>query len=937
MKKVKFISVLLFAFLSFTFFGYSQVQLKGEITGIVVDEQGEALPGVTVNLSGEKLFQKTLSVMTSVKGAFRFLNLNPGVYELEFALMGFTTVKQTNVSVHVGKSTPVRTKLTPTTVKEKVIVVSEAPLIETKTAQLATNIDSILVENIPVPRNLSTFTGLMNTVPGINDNLAYGSAGGVESSDLSYGSYTSAYRFDGLDVSNPRVGYTSVNPIYETIEELQVVGIGATAEYGNYVGASINIVTKSGSNEFHGSITGLYNNDSLRSDNSGGNEFLAPQKFKYDLEATFTLSGPLIKEKMFFFLGGGFVGNEKMWPIFTEYQTSKRYRAYAKLDFLVNNTNTLTAMFNMNPCFIKNTGLMPGWAKSTAVNYDLSVMNSLFVTWQSILSEKTYFNLKVAGWQEDYNYYPAYPGVPMWMELGTSSYYGSYMQDQRIPSSSYEGNFTLSHYAEELFGAFHEIKFGAEYHYAQVTTDSVYSGGGYFLSIPMGAITLWQAYTGGDTHTKGMINRFCTYLQDNLKIGQKLSLNLGLRYENIKVTARDFTGNIASYNTLSPRIGFSYDITGDAKNVIHASFGMYYNKVLLNTYRRCMPGNEDQYTFMAMLPTTSMEPTDQNLKDMFALITQPQNLISTSYMADPIPVDPDLKLARADIFSVGYSRKLGRDFAVSIDYTYKKDLNRYMFKSLVEHTYQEFQWTDPWLGNTVTLWQQMDSTPDTERIFTNSEWLKKRHHFLMIVLRKQPSRKWTMMFSYVYQNTKSNMDGASDLGGYGGWNFDTDPHFYKNPLWNGRENDREHQFKLLGTYFGPFGINISGNLQALSGVPWAAQTYSSYVSGAGVPAGPSGTHLYRSTGSVYIYLEQRGSRRAPFNWNFDVRIAKAFKIKGSHLEFRIDIFNLFNNDYHAYIMPRPNTNYPTTGEPAFGKPWRLEPPRNIYIGFTWRF
>jgi hypothetical protein len=187
-----------------------------------------------------------------------------------------------------------------------------------------------------------------------------------------------------------------------------------------------------------------------------------------------------------------------------------------------------------------------------------------------------------------------------------------------------------------------------------------------------------------------------------------------------------------------------------------------------------------------------------------------------------------------------------------------------------------------------------------------------------------------MMLSYVYQNTMSNMYGASDIGGFGGWNYDTDPHFYQNPLQWGKDGDREHQFKLLGTYFGPWGINISGNLQALSGVPWEAFTYSSYV------RDPSGTRVYRGTGSLRVWLEPKGSRRAPFNWNFDIRFAKAFKIRGSQLEFRVDIFNLFNNDYHAYLVGRPGQRY-STGQEAFGKPWRLEPPRNIYIGFTWRF
>ena len=137
------------------------------------------------------------------------------------------------------------------------------------------------------------------------------------------------------------------------------------------------------------------------------------------------------------------------------------------------------------------------------------------------------------------------------------------------------------------------------------------------------------------------------------------------------------------------------------------------------------------------------------------------------YYTDPIPVDPDLKHIRTDMYSIGYARKLGANFAISIDYTYKRDRNRFQMLSLVEHTYEETQYTDPWLGNTITLWIQTDRNPDTDKLFTNSSWAKKRHHLVQVVLRKQPSHNWSLMASYVYQNSKSNLPflGYADLYG----------------------------------------------------------------------------------------------------------------------------------------------------------------------------
>ncbi len=925
MKKAAIVGMVVLALLPLlSVRSHGQSRIKGEIQGTVLDDKGEALPGVTVALTGEPLFQKSLAAVTNTRGVFRFVGLNPGLYEIACELQGFNAVKMTAIEVLAGKSSPVVVRLAAASIRTEVTVIAKPPLIETKTPQQTTTLDNSLVANLPVARNASSFVSLMNSAPGFFNNTGYGAAGGSEATDIAYGSYTTNFQLNGLSVDNVKFGYTTVNPIYETIEEVQIVGVGASAEYGNYIGASVNVVTKSGTNKLHGSLTGLFTDHSFYGNNSPGSiSQLEPQNVKYDAETTGTLSGPIVPEKLFFFVGGGFYGTKKKYSYFTDFQSIQRPRVYAKLDWAANNRNTVSVLWNSNPIRIDPQSMQPGNAETTWVEQTVA-MNAVIATWQSILSERSYFNLKFAGYGDKNVQTPLTPGIPFYRDNATGLGYGSSMQGYDSRTSRIELSPSFTHYLDDFLGTSHELKIGLEYDRAQEHSDNVYSGGGYLVSQPSGDQTMWRAFTGGNTHTKGIVTRLGGYFQDNFKLGKRLNLNIGLRYEQPTITAKDYPDQLARFHLFSPRFGFSYDILGDAKYVFHASYGVYYNKILTWTFRQCLPGNEDQNIYTLTLPTAPFDATAENLQQQLALVAQPTNLASTVFQKVPFPVDADLRVPRSDYYSLGFSNMLGEDFVLSIDYIYKQDRNRMTFVSDAVHTYAEREWTDSYIGRTITVWDQVDRNPDTGVHLTNSSFAKKRHHFVMVELRKRPSQRWSMLFSYVYQNSKSNFPLEGDIGGSAPYNIDTDPEFFQNPYLWGREWDRQHQFKLMGTYLGPWGISLSGNMRVVSGLPWTPQISSSY------------TGIFRSTGSFNILLEPKGSRRAPFQSNFDVRLAKLFKLAGTQFEVFADVFNLFNSASYEGLTEKVTSKYPE-GISAFGQPWTLENPRYMRLGFNWRF
>ena len=928
--KSKYFLCFFVGFLFLMSFASAQTQEKGDISGTVLDEEGAFLPGATATLRGQKLFQKSLSLVTNDRGSFRFLNLTPGVYELEIALSGFNTQRLSNIQISVGKTTSVQVNLTVVKLNKEVTVVATAPLIETKTPQLTTNFDNSQIEN--TPSRSRDFKDIMNAAPGLYDMSGFGAGGNNGWGGLAMGSTTTGFQLNGVDVGKPDYGYSTMNPLYETIEEIQVVATGASAEFGNFTGASVNVVTKSGANDFSGSFTTIYSGGpSWSADNSKGLVNLKPDLYKYNVAFSATLSGPLIKEKLFFSLGAGygdFKYKYKGGSPYYERNTKQQY--YAKFDWLLNNRNTVTLLWNGNPIAIKNRHVLSGWQDSTGYDFPMT-MNTLFASWNSTFGPNTVSYVKFAGYKDNITKHMFAPDVPMYYDISNNVYYGGFSEQMRDYSQRTQVNAALTHYADAFLNASHEFKMGVEYERSYAGEWRQYSGGGYFQSYDYGdGTTYWNAIQWAGRDNLGKVNRFCAFVQDNIQIGKRLFVNLGLRYENPKLTARYHTGTLVKFNILSPRLGFSYDFSGDAKNVFHFSYGKYYNKPLIGTYYSATPGSNNYYIYEAFLPTAPFDTSSDNLKNMFAFLTQPQFLAFVQTQGTPVTVDPNLKLNSTDAFNVGFERQLGTDYALSIDYIYKRDRNRYQFTSsnANKHVYQERLWTDPWLQNTITVWDQVDDLPDDELTLANSKFEKKIHHMVMFVFKKQPRNNWSMMFSYFYQNSKGNgpgLDGELDLFGANYYNFDTDPQYYKNPLQYGYIWDRTHQIKLLTSYFGPWGLNFNADLRIMSALPWETQVNSRYA------------NVSRSYGRITLFLDKRGSHRPSASYTLNLRVAKEFKIKASQLELQFDVFNCFNSDYYYRVGLSPIGVYAPSGKSNYGKPTSLFPPRTARLGLTWRF
>src|SRR3990172_9139493 len=268
----------------------------GTLFGTVRDESGAVLPGATVSITSPALIGGSRETVTSETGVFRFPGLSPGLYNMSIAMPAFGTHNEEGLRVVVGGTTEKNIVLSVASVTETITVTGESPVVDTKATDISTNYTKEWVEMAPIRR--FTFFDLINAAPGVSQATSTSS----RSSSFGSGADDNSYQLDGTDFTAPLTGAAWPWPNTDAIEEIEVLSLGAPAEYGNLQGAVFNVVTRQGSNTWHGDANFYFQSDGLTSRNTseeqdGGLPFF---RDKYH-DATFQLSGPVVRDKLWFF------------------------------------------------------------------------------------------------------------------------------------------------------------------------------------------------------------------------------------------------------------------------------------------------------------------------------------------------------------------------------------------------------------------------------------------------------------------------------------------------------------------------------------------------------------------------------------------------------------------------------------------------------------
>ncbi|HMV49723.1 MAG TPA: TonB-dependent receptor [Blastocatellia bacterium] len=361
-----------------TVFAFAQ-ENTGAVQGTVKDTAGASIPGAKVTLSGPMLV-RTLEATSDKEGAYSFPKVPSGIYTVTVTQNGFKTVKNEDVNVVLGQAARVDVSLAAGAVTESVTISASSEVIDVTSSKAATNIVPEFVDKTPKGRQ---FHSLLVVAPGVRPEPKSGSfgVGGFQINGASGSENT--FVVDGVDVSDVRRGALRGNDSlpFEFVQEVQVKTAGFEAEYSGTLGGVVNVVSRSGSNEFHGDVWLQMNGAALNSAPRGTwrrttadvtkNEFFRAREDEYrTFYPGFTLGGPIIKERLNFFTGytADLARTERTIPfaVGTRTTTSRvvSHRGVARVDYAPTQKLQINTSYFWNP--VKQTGQLSGNDPSVA-------------------------------------------------------------------------------------------------------------------------------------------------------------------------------------------------------------------------------------------------------------------------------------------------------------------------------------------------------------------------------------------------------------------------------------------------------------------------------------------------------------------------------------------------------------------------------------------
>jgi len=895
-----FLSVFVILFCLVGSLVFSQ-RLTGILRGTVKDEHGELLPGVTVEISSPALIGGTKSMVTTASGTFLFASLTPGKYEAKFSLTGFQGIKRENIVVSLDKTITVDIVLKQAGIEESVTVIGASPVVDVTKSGTSTTYDQQLLESVPKAR--FTYMDIMFWAPGIsmNENSTeewHSSLGSSYASDN--------YLVDGVDTSFDWNGTTWVWNNPDIYQEGQVVAIGAPAEYGDFQGAVVNVVTKSGGNDFHIGLNTYGTPSGLVGNNVKGAEF--PYRVGKNWDLGFELSGPIKKDKIWYYGNAQWkryeysqLGTDPTEPTKADYK-----RFFVKTTLQLTKNLKLVASYQHEwsklPDVITPTSPLTATAEEPG---DYGVPNLMLT---SVLGKNTILDLKVGGWFVNDNWKPMDGNLndPLYRDIATGVDANGIWSWSESKYLKLQINGALSHFADDFIKGSHEFKVGVQYTRGTAKSHGSYSGGVvYYLYYGEPYSAYFQApYSDGES-----VNRLGVFFDDAWSITKRLTLNLGLRFDhqdgnilavdkldaNMKPTGEKIPAfnNIIVWNNWSPRLGLVYQLTSDMKTILRANYGHYYDKMTQNMFNRMSKGYPTVYAY-------GYDPATGKYDDFW-------------YSFDPsagYAIGDNVKNSLCRQFSVGLTRELIKDLALELTYVYKYTNNLQTFWNTTAQ-FEPVAYLDAYANKSITVYNQTTPVEDNVLTFMNRPELKQKFRGLIIGLQKRLSNNWQMSSSFVW----SKANGASGLDQLvqrnGARAAIANPNQLINNSWDSLlQSDRTYMFKLQGTYFLPYGFSISSNFVAQTGKPIARMI----------------TVTGMNQGSFSVMAEPRGShyKLDPY-YMLDFRLEKAFVFSGrGAVHLSADFFNLLNTDAMTGTVDIGTS-------PRFLQPDVITPPRRVQL------
>ncbi|MDI6845725.1 MAG: TonB-dependent receptor [Candidatus Saccharicenans sp.] len=872
---IKKFLVSLMIVLMLTPLAFSQSRETGSITGTVTDESGSPLPGVSVTISSPSLMG-TRSAVTDARGVYRFPALPPGTYTVKAELQGFATVVYSDIRLTTTVTLTVDIVMKPAALAEEVTVVAKAPTVDVKSTETASvSLSNELLRNIPY----SQFTAdIVNMAPGVTNNVAFGAS---QNTGI-------AYTMDGVNVADPEAGSAWVFSDHNIVEEAKIMGVGLPAEYGNFTGVIFNLITKSGGNNFSGHMEFDFQG---RKDDFPKGFWVTTNNKKYVndfptitspllklMDANAHLGGPIIRDKLWFYVGLQYYRTWRYPTGFPEAVDYKQPRSFLKISAQVTPSLSMLGSLQIDTYDGINRGAGANVSpEATVTQKSPEVVGNFSLT--KIISSKTFFDLKGAYF---WGYYYLDPEVGMepYMHFDFAENFRRYSSGYYFYAdrTRFQTNASLSHYVEDFYGS-HDFKFGAEFERSTVRNRYGFTGQGGELGDHVqyydyyGYPYLAYQYAGYDTRTK--YTRLEAFAQDSWQVTRRLNISAGVRFSFYWGQVRDISGNVYTNNRISPRIGFTYDLFGDKSTVLKAHYGHFAEAMLASYHDRLNPDSayNDYVGYY-------FDYDIGQWVEWFRIVHE-----------SLYKMDPDIKHPYMEQWTVSIERELFKDASFTIAY-----INR-RWKNIItpidlNADYIETTVSVPNFGDYTVYERTLETLENPDYLITNIEkaykdgypWIMmkpyRRYHGIQFQFNKRFSNRWQLLASYTLSKAWGTLDnGFADDIGWGGDRYD--PNYWINADGNSTY-DPTHMIKIQGTYV----------------IPWIDLSVNVYYHGT---TGNTWTTRYRTQrfnqGRITFFIEPRGSHHYPMDHQIDIRLEKIFTFQNKYrLGLIVDIFNLLNVD-----------------------------------------
>ncbi len=908
----------------------------GSITGNVVDGNGGALPGATVTIvSVDTGAAKTAT--TGSAGNFTFPVLAVGRYSVMAELAGFASAKVANVTVSIGSQEKVTLKMDVAGVAAAVTVSTEAPLIEATQSQQESVVGQKLIENLPT--NGRNFIDFVLTTPGVVRDVRLG--------DISFAGQRGTLNslvVDGADNNNTFFGQAlgrtgSGRAPYQfsqdAVKEFQVNRNAYSAEYGRAGGAVINVVTKSGTNDFHGTGFYFFRDKSINAINYI-DEFNGRAKAPYHFDQFgASLGGPIVKDKLFIFanydgqrntvpntvnplppLSGlptdpdTIAGYNKLSPLAQSWNRAQNQDVYlVKADYEASSLNHVTLRYNRQD-FTGGNFENGGITNSIEHTGDSLVKTDTLAGSLATSVTPTLFNELRGQYAKDSEPGLANSANPEGIVQQGGQTVLTIGRNSFSPRETTIKRYQAADTATLLFGN-HTAKVGLDYNKDDILN---FFPGNFFGSYTFPSIAAFnqgiptryvQAFPGPGTsgpYTNPDLRDYSAFATDEWRIMPNLTVNVGLRYDRQDIHQPSVLNPDAQLlaaglrtneipedkNNIAPRIGVAWTPKGDDRTVVRAGYGIFYGRTPSIIYGTATSNNGINVQTITF--TGSQVPTYPNVfASLPTGITLPK---PTIFVMDPNYQEPKITQA-----SAGVEHALTPDISVSLGYLYVR--GSYLTRSTDLNQSGPTTTTTPIAGDgNASYTRYTGPRPFTNfaRIIEFQSSASSEYNGATLELVKRYSRGWTARVAYTYSKVMDNKpDATAVVPGTDDVKYAQDPGNL-NGDWAPGDNDVRHRLVVSGLYALDFGADNPNHFVRFLTSGWSL---------AGIVTVQTG-QPYSATINTDLNNDQnfsndrapgfgRNTFRLPTILSVDPRISKHIGIGPLDVEVIAEAFNVFNN------------------------------------------